>query len=61
MNIIKRMRVNSFTVLLRIKTSNCISRIVWFGTDAIGIEKNALAYFFQRGKRSGVAVTQPAG
>jgi len=25
--------------MLRIKTSNCISRILWFGSDAVGIQK----------------------
>jgi len=45
--------------MLRIYTSTCISRLFFSGTDKIGIEKMR-SIFFQRGKSSDVAGTQPA-
>ena len=44
----------------RILNSNRVSRLLFSGSDKVGIEKMR-SIFFQRGKDSGVPVTQPAG
>ena len=41
-------------------TSNLIRRLIWFGSDAVGIEKMR-SIFFQRSECSAVEITKPYG
>ena len=46
----------------RIETGNCISCLLWFGSDEVGIQKiRRGGYFFKRSKGSGVAVIRRGG
>ena len=45
----------------RIKTSNCVSCLFWFGSDAIGIQKNAEHIFLKEAKAAASQLRSPAG
>jgi hypothetical protein len=45
----------------RIKTSNCVSCLFWFGSDAIGIQKNAQQIFLKEAKAAASQLRSPAG
>jgi hypothetical protein len=45
----------------RIKTSNCVSCLVWFGTAKGGIQKNAQHIFLKEANAAASQLRSPAG
>ncbi len=45
----------------RIKTSNCVSCLFWFGSDVIGIQKNAQHIFLKEAKAAASQLRSHAG
>jgi hypothetical protein len=56
-----KIRIEPHRRSFRVDTSKGVSSLFWSGTDVVGIQKNASAYFFERSKSSCVALTPPAG
>jgi len=47
--------------MLRFETSNWISCLFWFGTDEVGIQKNAKHNFLKEAKVAAFQLRSPAG
>ena len=44
--------------MVRVKISNCISRLFWFGTDVVGIQKMR-SLFFEEAKAAALQLHSP--
>jgi hypothetical protein len=56
-----KIRIEPHRRSFRVDNSKGFRPLFWSGTDVVGIQKNASAYFFERSKSSCVALTPPAG